>query len=460
MLNSLQGLQQRLEYFSIADIANAEANAQTLILRLKQVQDNVAALAKVKTAAVTISQYLTETPAFDTDVVAFDSLENHPQLHAIIKASKLIKLHRLLTALKAGAENDHSTEEISAAHARNLIPNDEEILNHSNNGPNTVNPESSEHEPANLQAYENSALITPPTFGNDLPTAPTNVSSPVIENVTESPTPVASNLESGSTNTDASSEFPTAQAEFDVAIGSEKNAHFSSAEGLPEDFPATAAQSTVSVLTTPKIEVETLSKPVKSKQDAQVIGGKKSRARDKAPRHVEQSKALIPTNESFDLRLLDDLVSNYGEFVSSPNLPATIKKKEQQSFDSEANDTHEVQPEQPTPVEATAPIVKKNGDFDRQLKKIIKDYGEYDLYSDKQTTNIKKAGILAFVFLGLVFGGIYFFKAPPSTAKAGPAAASSSNTTADGQKMSPAQQETRGKVLAGSPNESKTKGKE
>src|SRR5678816_325511 len=104
MLNSLQGLQQRLEYFSIADIANAEANAQTLILRLKQVQDNVAALAKVKTAAVTISQYLTETPEFDTDVVAFDSLENHPQLHAIIKASKLIKLHRLLTALKAGAE--------------------------------------------------------------------------------------------------------------------------------------------------------------------------------------------------------------------------------------------------------------------------------------------------------------------------------------------------------------------
>jgi hypothetical protein len=245
-----------------------------------------------------------------------------------------------------------------------------------------------------------------------------------------------------------------------VAIGSEKNAHFSSAKGLLEDFPATAAQSSVSVLTTPTLEVETLVKPVKSKQDAQVIGGKKSRARDKAPRHVEQSKALIPTNESFDLRLLDDLVSNYGEFVSSPNLPATIKKKEQQSFDSAANDTHEVQPAQPTPVEATAPIVKRNGDFDRQLKKIIKDYGEYDLYSDKQTTNIKKAGILAFVFLGLVFGGIYFFKAPPSTAKTGPAAASSSNTTADGQKMSPAQQETRGKVLAGSPNESKTKGKE
>ena len=68
-------------------------------------------------------------------------------------------------------------------------------------------------------------------------------------------------------------------------------------------------------------------------------------------------------------------------------------------------------------MEATAPLVKKNGELDRQLKKIIKDYGENDLYAHKQTINIKKAGILAFVFLGLVFGVIYFFKAPPSAGK-------------------------------------------
>ena len=137
-------------------------------------------------------------------------------------------------------------------------------------------------------------------------------------------------------------------------------------------------------------------------------------------------------------------MSNYGEFASNPNLPATVKKKELQSFEPATNEAHVVQPEQSSPVEATAPVVKKNGDLDRQLKKIIKDYGEYDLYSDKQTTNFKKAGILAFVFLGLVFGGIYFFTAPPSTAKTAPAAANSSSTAPDNRESRPAVEKTTG----------------
>ena len=82
--------------------------------------------------------------------------------------------------------------------------------------------------------------------------------------------------------------------------------------------------------------------------------------------------------------------------------------------------------------------MKKNGELDRQLKKIIKDYGENDLYAHKQTIDIKKAGILAFVFLGLVFGVIYFFKAPPSAGKTFPAAASSTHSARqDGQKSPP-----------------------
>jgi hypothetical protein len=136
---------------------------------------------------------------------------------------------------------------------------------------------------------------------------------------------------------------------------------------------------------------------------------------------------------------LDDLVSNYGEFASSPNLPATISNKELQAFDPATIYTPEVQPEQFSPVDL--PMAKKNGDLDRQLKKIIKDYGEYDLYSGKQPTNLKKAGILAFVFLGLVFGGIYLFKAPPSTAKIAPASASSS-TTPDERKLRASEEQT------------------
>ncbi|HYJ15229.1 MAG TPA: hypothetical protein VE170_07040, partial [Candidatus Limnocylindria bacterium] len=111
MLNSLQGLQQRLEGFSITDVTNAEANAQTLTQRLRQFQDTITAVALLKSATVKVSRSIAEIAPYDTNVVDLDSLENHPQLHAIVKASKLIKLQKLMRALKAGAEIGGSQED-------------------------------------------------------------------------------------------------------------------------------------------------------------------------------------------------------------------------------------------------------------------------------------------------------------------------------------------------------------
>ena len=107
MLNSLQGLQQSLEDFSIADVTNAEFNARTLILRLEQFQDTIAAIAMLKNAVAAINRSIAESPQLDCAVVDINSLENHPQLHAIVNASKLIKLHKLMAALKAGADVGH-----------------------------------------------------------------------------------------------------------------------------------------------------------------------------------------------------------------------------------------------------------------------------------------------------------------------------------------------------------------
>ena len=102
MLNSLQGLQQRLEDFSITDVTSAEANAHTLTLRLRQFQDTIAAVALLKSATAEVSRSIAEIAPFDTNVVNLDSLENHPQLHAIVKASKLIKLQKLMTGPESG----------------------------------------------------------------------------------------------------------------------------------------------------------------------------------------------------------------------------------------------------------------------------------------------------------------------------------------------------------------------
>jgi len=429
MLNSLQGLQQRLEDFSIADVTNAEANARTLILRLKQFQDTIGAIALVKKAAANIDQSIAEIQQLDTEVVGMDSLENHPQLHAIVNASKLIKLRKMMAALKAGADVGESQDKpildpVSAA--AGSVERSEGIALETAKaiGAESVDSDSA----AGLETSE--AAPSLPELVSTRLTAATIVSSSVLETAADSPVTAAATGDTGALHSDALADFPTAEAEFETAV-----AATAPAEQLTDSQVTLAGSLRVESATN-------LPQPLEPKQDLQIAPVKKSKARNIAPGQVDPSKALVPANDSFDLRLLDDLVSNYGEFASNPNLPATVKKKELQSVEPAANKTHKAQPEHSDSVEAAAPAVKKHGDLDRQLKKIIKDYGEYDIYSDKQSTNIKKAGILAFVFLGLVFGGIYLFKTPPPAAEIAPATSNSSSTKPDDRISRPAVAET------------------
>lgn len=76
--------------------------------------------------------------------------------------------------------------------------------------------------------------------------------------------------------------------------------------------------------------------------------------------------------------------------------------------------------------------MKKEGDIDRELKKIIKDYGEYDIYSHKNQINLKFAGVGAFLLLVAVLSGFYFLSSSKSQEPSSPpAAAESVSTTSD-----------------------------
>ena len=444
MLNSLQGLQQRLEDFSIADVTNAEANAQTLILRLEQFQDTIDAIALLKKVAANIDQSIAEIQQPDTEVVGMDSLENHPQLNAIVKASKLIKLQKLMAALKSGADFGGS-QEVSIPDPVAVALSSLEVLSDFPSEPS----ESTSPEPADQDraGSKERAVEARPAPGDSEP-APLNgmtTTPSIIETAADSPLAATATNDTGPVNIDTLEDFPTAEAEFETAIAA-ATADSPFAEGPLPDFPAPVEQSADSQITLEQPILELGNDPpqtVKPKQNSH-ISPAILKGRGKEPGPVEQSKALVPANENFDLRLLHDLVSNYGEFASNPNLPATVKKKELQSMEPLAKGNNEAKPEQSSPVEATAPVIKKNVDLDRQLKKIIKDYGEYDIYSDKQTTNIKKAGILAFVFLGLVFGGIYLFITPPSTANMAPATSNNSSTKPDNQISRPDETGTTG----------------
>ncbi len=142
-----------------------------------------------------------------------------------------------------------------------------------------------------------------------------------------------------------------------------------------------------------------------------------------------QANALVLTTSDFDQQLLDDLIKNYGEFATSPNLPATREPASATSHKStDRSAIRGFQPDEAESVKRNAPGLKKEGELDQKLKKLIKDYGEYDLYSRKSPINLKTGVIIAFLLLGVIFTGYYFFSAPKS--------ASSPDVASDGKSSS------------------------
>jgi hypothetical protein len=164
-------------------------------------------------------------------------------------------------------------------------------------------------------------------------------------------------------------------------------------------------------------------------------------------------KETISPKSGFNQRLLADLIDTYGDFASSPNpfaslkaakpvlpktsayepLPAPAVKLEDVTLPAVLPEAVRVKVgtakpvptkmmqdeiifpppvEHPRPADENVTTSTKQDEIDRQLKSIIKDYGEYDLYQRHSSLNLKVVGILTFAFLLLVLGGLYFFRSP------------------------------------------------
>ncbi|MGH7811668.1 MAG: hypothetical protein ACREP5_15430, partial [Candidatus Binatia bacterium] len=105
-----------------------------------------------------------------------------------------------------------------------------------------------------------------------------------------------------------------------------------------------------------------------------------------------------------------EVIKHYGDFSAWPNLPATIESPAETKPGVDKPKANHGRPfDEPAAKLREVANNKKAGDLDRQLKKIIKDYGEYDLYQRRSVVNFKTGGIAAFAVLGLVLAGLYFF---------------------------------------------------
>jgi hypothetical protein len=134
----------------------------------------------------------------------------------------------------------------------------------------------------------------------------------------------------------------------------------------------------------------------------------------------------------FDQRLLDDLIKDYGEFTILPSSSPKREAKKEPKFEPttatpRVNASATVNPAS----QRNLPAQRKDGELDRKLKKLIKDYGEYDLYSRQSPLKLKTGVVAAFLVLTLIFSGFYFFSSSKSAVPASASSASQSQSSSD-----------------------------
>jgi hypothetical protein len=353
VFNSVHGLQQRLNDFSVEDVSRAQMQTHEMLGKLGALQDRIAGVIMLRSAFKDVDARIAERPAETFDGIDAASLENHPELRAIIDAAKLIRMHRALRAAQASAES------VSL-------------------GQPTKTP--LETQPAAITSVRPAVLEK--KMAADKTTADIAAAQsapPVGKSPDEKLAPVAVRDDIA-----------------DLRLDKPSNS-LNASEPLPCE-PAAGSE-----------------KPAESK--------------------TEDSR--------FDERLLADLIQTYGELAPLKSSAGRVEDQPSQaplspSVTSQATDLVPVKsvkttlpttqardtapaaaPAASRPADAAPPASpsssKSRGEIDRQLKNIIKDYGEYDLYSQQPSTNIKTAALAAAAALGLLLGGFYLLKAPSVT---------------------------------------------
>jgi hypothetical protein len=425
VLGSIQGLRQRLGAFSFDDVSAAEADVRSLINRLIAMRDKLNDMAQLKQAVVVTHRRIHEIPEPNFDLVNFDGLEKHPQLHAIVQAGKLIRFHRLMKAAQASADavtfdSESNTLHIAESAAPDdLAPSGRETVALMEEREIALERNLTENDPQANKADAApmvSIATTPPELNEN------------ISIMREETSLATSSEENFTVQIDQDGNLPTEDWTFDLDEASPivdetsgASANFVFPDEHSSDQKPSPHDSSTIILPPPGVSLVEAYASIASASPHPDDSGEPLTSED----HLEtktrggqtkadrsDSKAQTPIDSNFDHRLLDELIKNYGDFTAGHNLAAAPKtgKPAKPTYDSPAVETSPVF-DAPMVSKRKAGNMKKSGDLDRQLKKIIKDYGENDLYPRQSLVNLKTGGIAAFALLALVLGGLSLFKA-------------------------------------------------
>ena len=367
VVNSIQGLQQRLESFSADDVGAAHDRTQTLLLRLADLQrkltDFVAIKESLAAVRVSVEQMLTDC----VDPLKLEPLNQPLRIQSLIQANKLIqfpRLNKLVTDANASPLGADPMP-VAASISDDDLAEPREVSEHVE--------QAADNEL--LQEIAHPISDAPPESGEVL-----TATSPEQGNSAEdSPLQTTPQAWSAATLDSAAAVDPTAR---EAEVREDHGYDAQPPSSIPID------ESSASVI-----------------------------------QHEPTEASAVKAGTEFDQELLDDLIKNYGEFAAALGSTRTPDTQEVATDNSALG-----VPDPPQAADAVVernnlPEVKKQDDIDRQLKKIIKDYGEYDLYSRQGPVNLKTGVIAAFLLLALILSGFYYFSPANSQNSPAPSAA-------------------------------------
>ncbi len=364
VLNSVQGLQQRLGDFSVEEICEAEASVRTLIARLSEVVRKLDRIAEVQRLVADARKRATQSGSESAEIPNPDVFDNSSPIHAIAQANNLIPFPRPKRVLTENSANLTPAAALKVDEVEGLQSDADRPADH---GVETHDIDA-ENRDRKLEEAIAPELASDPT----LATHPEANEAPVFPEATADDPAVPQE------------DFPSHSSEEDLARSGIARIFAEDFNQVPE------GEATELLATAPPFEF------AKQEEHATVTNSGHSGGAD------------------FDQRLLDDLIKNYGEFVASPAASAQVEAPTAPSRPPRAQAVHRElrKPETKQSLYPSVPSVRKEGQLDRELKKIIKDYGEVDLYSHQSPINYKIAGIAAFLLLGVLIAGFYFFYSP------------------------------------------------
>jgi hypothetical protein len=403
MVTSIEGLRERVQGFTVEQVSEVDQRLRTMSLQLGELQQRLRALAEMKQQIAGLQKAVRQAEADTLEQNRLATLVEPITVHPIAQFGTLLKFRRVIKLLKEAKSGSGVSASADVEARAPVLPKPVEI---------TTEPPKNEQK-----------LATDfPAIQHELPERSTNENSVVVTSVALEQTERV--FDPGPMEMDFEPNEPFSNDPADAIFLDDSTASIQPREMIAE-FADTRDE--------PSPSHEAIFEEFKGTGDMEVHLA------------IPETETMETTGQThtaseeadFDQRLLDDLIKDYGEFTIVPS--STPKR--------EAKKEHKLEPTTATRVQGPAtvnlptqpnlPSQRKDGELDRKLKKLIKDYGEYDLYSRQTPLKLKTGVVAAFLVLTLIFSGFYFFSSSKSAVPTSASSTSQSQSSADTTKETP-----------------------